>query len=274
MGCASIPSGKYQALEKSSEDILTDSVGTFAKIEDLQRHFEVVVAPNSSLNTNSFNAPVVGGRSTDIVPELQFRENAIRTLVKYLSVLEALSAKDYENEVDKAAIELAGSLQTLERSAGGVSSAKSKNSAGVFATLTDVIGREAIREKRIRALRKVMHLAQGDVKTLCNLVAQDNDKISRDIDIMMDRIVAHANVDRPAYGTSARIDFDTKIAFYIWQAKTITESLKSIGAAVNKIPAAHQEIEDCLERKSSKGDGLKSLAEEAERANLFYRNLK
>jgi len=131
VGCASIPAGKYQALRTSGDEILTDTVGTFGKVEIMQRHYRVVVAPDSPLTTNSFEPAVVAGRSTDIVPALRFREDALRTLVKYLTVLEAFSAKDYETAVDKASIDLAGSLQNLNASAGAMPSGEFKNATGV-----------------------------------------------------------------------------------------------------------------------------------------------
>lgn len=273
-GCVSFPTGKYEELCSSGEEVLNDAVATFAQIETLQRHYEVVVAPDAMLTTNSFEPPVVAGRPTDIVPELQFRENAIRTVAKYLTVLNAFSAKDYQSAVDAASIELAGSLENLERSAGALRPAESKEASGVFSTVVDVIGREVVREKRIKALRTVMQAAQPDLAVLCDLIAHDNEKIGQDIDLMIGRLIAHANADRPAYGTADRIAFDERIGAELWQAKIMKESLKAMGAAISQIPAAHKEIEDCLEKKSSAIEGLKSLAEEAERANVFYRNLK
>jgi hypothetical protein len=273
-GCSSIPAGKFRTLHSSGEELLADAIGTFSNIESLQRHYCIVIAPDAPLAPDSFEPAVVAGRSTDIVPELQFREHAIRTLVSYLAVLEAFSAKDYVSAVDNASVELAGSLQNLEASSRRISSKESKESTRMFATVVDVIAREIIRERRLSALRQVMQSVQGDIDTLCTLIASDSERITEDIDLMTGRIVAHANPDRPPYGTAARLAFDEGIAAQTWQAKAAKNSLNAISKAVLEIPAAHRDIAGYLEKKSSNAEGLKSLAQELDRANLFYRGLK
>jgi hypothetical protein len=273
-GCVSIPTEKYQALKTSGEEVLNSTTATFAKIENLQRHYEVVVAPDAPLSTNSFEPPLVGRRTTDIIPQLRFREDAIRTLAKYLTVLEAFSSKDYESAVDAAAVDLAGSVQNLEGSAGAIPSKDAENAGGIFATVVDVIGRATVQEKQMKALKTVMRSAQGGVNTMCVLIAHDNEEISQDIDLMMGRIIAHAEADRPAYHAPGRLDYDERIALEISDAKAIKQSLNAISDAVAQIPIAHKEIQDSIEKKPTGFEGLKALAQEANRANDFYLKLK
>ena len=273
-GCSSVPVANYQALQKSSATVLTNTTETFTRIEKMQQHYEVVVSPNSQITPDSFDPPVIPGLPTDIIPELRFREMALTTLVKYIDVLAAFSEKDYATAVDKASVELAGSLKNLGTASKVLSAADAKNVGGIFATVVDVIGQEVVREKRVAALKSVMHNSQNDIKALADLMAHDNEKIAALVDNMLARIVAHANQDRPPFGTAARIDFDERISLQICEAKAIKESLKSISAAILQIPKAHQEIQDILGKKPSDFDALKSLVQEAQRANSFYRDLK
>lgn len=269
-GCTTVPVGKYAALKSASEAVLANTTDTFTRIERMQAHFRIVVAPNENITTTSFDPPT----GTDIVPELRFREDALGVLVKYTDVLDALASKDYMADVDKASIELAGSLGQLATTSKALPEDKANVVGGIAATLVDVIGREIVREKRINALKNVMEQSQKHIETLANLIAGDNEKIARDVDVMLDRVIAHANADRPAFGTAGRISFDESIAQQIFEARAVKESLASMSTAVKQIPKAHREIRDTLAKKSSGIEGLKSLVQEAQRANKFYRDLK
>lgn len=273
-GCSTVPVTKYKILQKSSEAALTNTTETFTRIEKMQQHFEVVVAPDSPITQDSFDPPTIDGISTDIIPELRFREMALTTLVKYIAVLEAFSEKDFETAVDTASVDLAASLKNLGTDSKALSSADAKIAGGVFATVVDEIGREVVRKKRIAALKSVMGISQKDVEALSLLLSHDDEKIERAVDNMLGRIIAHANYDRPAFGTTARTDFDERISLEICEAKAIKSSLKSISATIAQIPKAHQEIQDNLAKKGSNFEALTALVQEAQRVNNFYRDLK
>ncbi len=271
--CAtSAPIGKYQALKNSSQSLLSNTTDTYTRIEKLQRRFVITSAPDKPINEDTFK-PQIDGQSYDLVPELRYREAAFEVLVKYLTVLSVLSSKDYMADVDKASIELSGSLQSLMESSKIIDSAHASQVAGIFATMIDAIGRPIIETKRIDALKSIMDSSQGDLEKLAGLLVGSNKKIQVLVEKMSNSIIGHANLTRPPYQSAQRYDFDKNIAEQIQEIQEILASLNSISDGVAKIPIAHKEIRETLDKKPSNMEALKSLVQEAQRVNKFYRSL-
>lgn len=271
-GCTSIPVGKYKALYESSHTILTKTSDTYKRIEEFQRRFSIATAPNQKLTRESFQ-PKIDGQSFDLTPELRFREAALEVWVKYTVVLQAFSEKDYVSEVDKASQELAGSLKNLTTTSNGMKTDEAKTASGMLATVVDVIGKEIVRAKRLHALRKVMDSAQGDIDNLSTLIVGSNTKIKKAVGIMTNRILDHANDQRPPYGSVERAAFDERIAVVIADAQEIEEVLDAMNTAVSKIPKAHAEIRFILDEKPTDLEALRALIQGAQRAGKFYRDL-
>ena len=272
VGCSSIPVGKYQVLHESSQTVLTKTSDTYKRIEELQRLFSIATAPNQKLTRESFK-PTIDGQSFDLTPELRFREVALEVWVKYTVVLEAFSDKDYVSEVDKASQELAGSLRNLTATSSAMKADEAKAASGMLATAINVIGKEIVRAKRVQALQKVMDSAQGDIDNLSTLIVGSNTKIKKAVGIMTDRILAHADTQRPPYGSVERTAFDERIALVIAKAQDIEEALDAMNTAVSKIPKAHAEIRIILDEKPTDLEALRALIQGAQRAGTFYRDL-
>jgi len=271
--CAtSAPIGKYQALKNSSQSLLSNTTDTYTRIEKLQRRVVITSAPDKPINEDTFK-PQIDGQSYDLVPELRYREAAFEVLVKYLTVLSVLSSKDYMADVDKASIELSGSHQSLMESSKIIDSAHASQVAGIFATMIDAIGRPIIETKRIDALKSIMDSSQGDLEKLAGLLVGSNKKIQVLVEKMSNSIIGHANLTRPPYQSAQRYDFDKNIAEQIQEIQEILASLNSISDGVAKIPIAHKEIRETLDKKPSNMEALKSLVQEAQRVNKFYRSL-
>lgn len=271
-GCASIPIGKYEALHESSQTVLTKTSDTYQRIEELQRQFAITTAPNQKLTRRSFQ-PTLDGQSFDLTPELRFREAALEVWVKYTAVLQAFSEKDYESDVDKASQELAASLKNLSATSSALKADDAKTASGMLATAINVIGKEIVRAKRLQALRKVMDSAQGDIENLSTLIVGSNTKIKKAVEIMTDRILAHADVQRPPYGSVERTTFDERIALVIAEAQEIEEALDAMNSAISRIPKAHAEIRIILDDKPTELEALRALIQGAQRAGKFYRHL-
>lgn len=270
--CSSIPVGKYQALQEASQSVLNNTSETYKRVEKLQRLFSVVTAPNQALARDSFK-PQIDGQSYDLVPELRFREAALEVLVKYTVILHSFSAKDYVSEVDKASQQLAGSLKNLIETSKGMKVEEAKIASGILGTVVDVIGRAMVQFTRWRALKTVMDSTEDDVKRLAALIVGSNVKIKNTVDIMVNRVVAHAKANRPPYGGWERVVYDQKIAAVVAEAEEIQGAIDSVNVAITKIPEAHSEIRAVLEEKPITLGALQALIQEAERANKFYRNL-
>lgn len=271
-GCTSIPVGKYHALHESSHTVLTKTSDTYRRIEQIQRQFSIATAPNQKLTRESFQ-PKIDGQSFDLTPELRFREAALEVWVKYTVVLQALSEQDYVSEVDRATQDLAGSLKNLSATSHVMKADEAKVASGMLATAINVIGKEIVRAKRLQALRTVMDSAQGDIDNLSALMVGSNVKIKKSVGIMTDRILAHADAQRPPYGSMERTAFDERIARMIAEAQEVEEALDAMNTAVGKIPKAHAEIRIILDEKPTDFEALRALIQGAQRTSKFYRNL-
>ncbi len=271
--CAtSVSVDKYQTLKDSSQSLLTNTTDTYTRIEKLQRRFVITSAPNEPINRDTFK-PQINGQSYDLVPELRYREEAFEVLVKYLTVLSALSSKDYMTDIDKASVELYGSMQTLMENSKVVDSSHAPQVAGIFATLIDTISRPIVESKRIDALKSIMDSSQLDLEKLSSLIVGSNKKIQVMVWEMLDSIIKHANLARPPYQSAHRYVFDEDIAELTEEVQEISASLDAISNGISQIPIAHKEIRETLDKKPSNMEALKVLVQEAQRVNKFYRSL-
>ena len=298
--CApTVPTGKYDLLADSSQQLLKGTSDTYSRIEQLQRRFLVATAGSAPLTRDSFQ-PVEGTESIDLTPELRFREDALGVLVNYTELLKALAQEDFEGDVDKASAQLAGSLKSLGSS---VSSDKDTvgKASGVLSTIANTAGRMVVEKKRLGALKSVMDEAQPALNDLSLLFTRSNNKIKQIINLMFDRILAHENKNRPTHshsnGTDAKVAgkiaeekailqdmdrlidshrfmYDSRVAREISEVKAILKALDSLNEGVASIPTAHQEIRNSLDQKAGVKEALQRLVEEGQRVNKFYRSVK
>lgn len=273
VGCTTIPAGKFDVLAGSSQNILSGITETYTRIEKLQRSFAVEIAQDKPLTQDSFK-PVIDGQSFDITPELHFREAALQVLVKYTLVLQSLAKRDFEGDVDRAALELSGSLKSLAATA-APNKEIAQQASGILATVVNVIGREIVRKERLDALKTVMDSAQGDIEKLAKLIVGSNGKIKDVVNIMLGRIVAHKNHMRPSISNPIeRAKFDTEVSLIIADVEDINNAIDGLSTAIAKIPPAHAEIRNALDEKTTGLNALPQLVEEAQRIGQFYRNVK
>ena len=273
-GCSTaIPVGKYDTLKGSTESLAATTAETFLRIEKLQRRFTVVTAPDSPLTMTTFR-PTAGGISFDILPELRFRESALNVIVRYTSVLYALSSKDYAADVDRASQEFAAGVNEFTETISKRGGDETAIASGALATLVNVLGRQAISRQREDGLRIAMDTAQRSLNELCNLLAGSNARIGQAVDLMAARILAHANAVRPPYATAGRYQFDAGMAEFTAEISSIHASLAMMSRAVKHIPIAHREIREELASKPTTFDALQSLIQEVQRASKFYRSVE
>ena len=298
--CApTVPSGKYELLADSSQQLLQGTTDTYSRIEQLQRRFLVATAGPEPLTRDSFQ-PVVGSENIDLTPELRFRENALGVLVNYTDLLKALAQEDFEGDVDKASAKLAGSLNSLGST---VSSDKDTvgKASGILSTIANTVGRMVVEKKRLGALKSVMDDAQPALNDLSLLFTKSNNKIKQIINLMFDRILAHENKNRPTHShsddtdsrvagkiaeekailkdvdrliDSHRFEYDSRVAREITEVKAILKAMDSLNDGVASVPVAHQEIRNSLDQKAGVKEALQRLVEEGQRVNKFYRSVK
>jgi len=265
-GCASIPTGRYQTFSAATENIQSLIVNTDTRIEERQREFAVITAPNEKLTTSTFK-PNLDGASYDITSQLRSREATLDVLVKYAKVLDALAGKDLNSDVDKSAQNLAASLKGLS------ASSEVNTFSKVLATLSDSLAGAVTESKRKEALRSAMTTVQPAVVAITNLLQRDYDKVQIFVNLMRDRYIAHANADRPPFGTWQRFKFDSEIAAGLAEYQQIDDALDAASAAINKLPEAHQQILESLDNKETPLNMLHDVVDQAQHLRSFYRNL-
>ena len=266
--CApTIPTGKYHALAKSSENLLKGTKETYNRIEKLQRKFSVVTVGDGPLERDSFK-PEIGGKSFDVAPELQFRKSALKVLVRYTEVLSSLAEKDYGGQVDQASKKLSNSLSSLG------SGDDIKQASGILATVVDTVGKIIVEKKRREALNEVMDMAQPALDDLAALIESSNTKFKLLVSTMYNHILKRKNDIRPKSGDYNRFWFDTKIADEIAEVTAIESSLDSLNRGVSSIPRAHLEIRESSDKAPGPMDVLKNLIQESKQVNEFYKSVK
>ncbi len=270
---ARIPLAKYELLQESTASLLTTTHQTYNRIEKLQQRFAVTTASDVNITRNSFK-PLIAGQSYDLTPELRYRAAALEVLVDYMNVLEAFVTKDHLKNVDKATLQLGGDLRNLFHEAQLLPASEEFQVTGIFAALINKMSREIVKQEKREALKQAMDLAQDDIQALSDLIIRSNDRIKMTIGILLTPLINHANEVRPEAGTLARVPFDLEIAGIIVEADDIEASLEAINRAMARIPQAHREIRQELDRVQSAFDSLQELAREARRAQKFYRSLK
>ena len=265
-GCASIPTGRYQAFSAANENVQSVILDTDTRIEKRQRDFAVLTAPDDKVTASTFK-PTIAGTSYDITSQLQSREAVLDVLVKYAKILESLAGKDLTSDVDRSALNLAASLNGLPAS-GDVNAI-----AKVFATLTDNLAGAITESKRKDALRTAMITAQPAVVTISKLLQRDYEKIAMFVKLMRDRYIAYANADRPQFGTWERYKFDSEVAAGLEEFQQINDALAAASAAIQKLPEAHQQLLEGLDNKETPLNALHDAIHETQRLRSFYHDL-
>jgi len=269
--CHKPPIAKYQLLSESSQRILSVTEETYLRIAKLQHQFTVTTADRDKPITRDTFKPIIDGQSFDLLPELRFRETAIEVLVNYFRVLQALAERDFVSEVNPAAEKLAGSLKSLTESSARLNRPVTKQGTGLLASGANAIGRSLVHKKRIKALKSVMDSSQVDLVQLAELINSTNEKIKRFVDLMLDRIIAHANVARPDYDSPQRFAFDLRIADTINEGENINRTLDKLSQAINEIPPAHAAVRKMLDKKPETWATLQQLTKDINQISKSYR---
>ncbi len=265
-GCAStIPAERYESLSASAHTLAAAMDETSARIQALQRRFVVVTAPDSAITPETFR-PAAGPVSFDLGPALRFREAVLDVVARYAGLLETLACKDDLSDVNEASEELAESAQGFAEEAAEVHGTDASKIGGLVGVLADVVTHQAMEQRKREGLMAAMDAAQPCLDSLAPLIASSCNELEGAVDLMRDRILAHANAQRPAYASPARYPFDFEIAGFLDEVASIHSSLRLLARGMAKFPRAHREIRQSLDAPAAPRDALLSLIQEGRRA--------
>jgi len=148
-GCASIPTGRFDALATVAKEVDTKTSATDADIVQLTRRFMVFSPAPGPYTANSFVPTIeIDGmkHDFDFGPRLEPRRAAVDVLAAYTEALAAFAKKDYQGDLDNATQSLAGSVERLVSHTSA--SAEAKQGAGILATAVNGLGRAIVEHKR------------------------------------------------------------------------------------------------------------------------------
>jgi hypothetical protein len=241
----------------------------------MTRRFMIFSPAPGPYTPRSF-APVVsvGGQQLDFDfgPRLAPRKAALDVLTSYTDALAAFAKKDYQGDLDRATNDLGGNLQDLLSHA--TASEDVKRGAGVLATAVNELGRVAIERLRRSALHKAMTDAAPGVVQIVTFVREINDRAALAVTVMRDEMLRIANRATPSDGV-ARLSLNESVEEVVVDSASVLDRLKQSTAAVQAIPAAHDEVRDALDRDDRGAlDKLKALVAEAKRLQKIYSSLK
>jgi hypothetical protein len=276
--CSTVPSGDYASLNQSTEKVATTSNDTYSRFIELERLYDVLKATKgNSIDRDTFE-PLKTAKGNTYRSELEKREAALTVVANYTKVLAAFASKDYRSAVDAAATKLSASVKSL---AGTLDSA-SANSKGVtqgtalFGTLVSEIGGLVSEHERLVALKQIMTDAQTPLSQITLFLIQDNSELKIAIEALLgksDGILASYNrLVANAQGAD-RIALYKEAAATMAEADEMEMALDGMNAALKKIPPAHQQLRDHLDKKAGAVDELTNLIKEADRADKFYKTL-
>jgi hypothetical protein len=276
VGCAAIPTGRFDSLAEASRSLRADSAETYARIEVLQRQYMVFNPAEGRLTVDSFKPVVMDeqGQPRDfgLGPRLRFRESVLDVLSDYADALQAFAKKDYQGDLDKATQKLNGGVRDLARQVSGT--AEAQKAAGILATAVNGLGRRLIERRRRETLRQAMDEAQPGVEGLAGQLVADNALIAQAVTIMRNGILRAANGMRPGTSSPDRLALDDEVSRIIIDSGEILASLEALNGAVQAIPAAHSEIRETLDQREVNLKQLQTLIAEGKRLNKFNRSLR
>ena len=261
-GCASLPTGRFDALAAASKGVEMRTLQTDADVVKLTRRFMVFVPAPLPYKVDSFK-PIVDGQDFDFAPRLEPRQVALDVLASYTEALAAFARKDYQGELDRATMSLGGSVERLASHAG--SSAAARKGAGILATAVNGLRRAVIERMRRNALRRVMDEAAPGITGIVDFVKDINGSSALAVTVMRDSMIRTANRAAVTDGM-ARLQLNAAVEGVIVDSAAILAQLKQESAAVAALVPAHAEIRAALdgdERTSL--DKLKAFVAEVKR---------
>ena len=274
-GCASIPTGRFDALATVAKEVDTKTSATDADIVQLTRRFMVFSPAPGPYTANSFVPTIeIDGmkHDFDFGPRLEPRRAALDVLAAYTEALAAFAKKDYQGDLDNATQSLAGSVERLVSHTSA--SAEAKQGAGILATAVNGLGRAIVEHKRKAALRDAMDTASPGVRAIANFVKEINASAALAVGVMRSAMISRSNRLTVSDG-AARLALNERVEGVVVESRAIGAHLKQVSATVDAIPPAHDEIRRALDRDDRAPlDKLKALIAEVKRLGAFHSSLE
>jgi hypothetical protein len=268
-GCATVPTGQFEALRDASQTLATHTTQTYARLERLQwDELTMRAFGEEKLSNDSFRA-VRDGRDFSLTKRLEKREAAIDAVARYTQVLAALAGPAPESDVDRKLQELAGALQRMVAANDGTA-----ETVNIPIIVVDALSHAATASIRRNGLREAMDAAGPGIKSLSDYFAQDQERLRQFIEVMRLRLFAFSAAARPPAELGLeRHQFDRIVGLMSQELDQVDRALIELKTAAEAIPPAHDTLRVALDKKEVSRDSLRKLIAETQRLNKFYRAL-
>lgn len=259
---------------ESARELHNKTMETFLRIEKVQRKFLVFSNGNNENPDLNLLIPILDGKSFDFLPGIRIREAASDVLLKYSSMLYAVSSGSLECEIDEAIEKFAGSLEHMSEIA--ESGQYGRGRTGGLLKRTIDLTNDEISENRLSALKGIMDNSQVDLGRLVALIVEQNDEFRERISKITAHIIKEMNRRRPLLDdhiSPTLAEYDNEMVCLVQESEEIQKALGELDKAFNTIPEAHFAVRNILGKKIVRLKDLQNLVRRTQNIKRLYRSL-
>ena len=280
-GCCTVPAGQLKALAEATSQLNQVSQRANDQSAQLERAWIVLTLKSGPMTVHSldletaFQPPDRGKPlgEKDLGARMQANGAALAVINNYLSALSAFANKDFQSDLDAQSTKLAASVKSL----GSLSEPWAKPAAvssGYIATAIDGLGHAYIEYQRGKTLERTMSAVQQPLQDLASFVITNDQTAERLLQTMERYYIQDANLLQPPHHGAEQLAFHAYIADVVGQFADARKTLTGMDAAMQKLPAAHGELEKSMCSDKPDIESLKALIAETQRLSKFYKSVK
>ena len=281
-GCCTVPAGQLKALAESTSQLNQVNQRAYDQSAELERAWVVLTVKSGPMTVHSFDLetafqpPDHRGKQLgekDLAARIQANGAALAVINNYLSALSAFANKDFQSDLDAQSTRLAASVKNLN-SLSEPSAKQAAASSGYLATAIDGLGHAYIEYQRGKTLERTMTSVQTPLEDLAAFVVTNDQAAEQVLQEMERYYIQDANLLQPPHHGAEQLAFHAYVADVIGNFADARKTLTGMDTAIQKLPAAHDELAKSMCSNRPNIESLKALIAETQRLSKFYKSVK
>ncbi len=281
-GCCTVPAGQLKALAESTSQLNQVNQRAYDQSAELERAWVVLTVKSGPMTVHSFDLetafqpPDHRGKQLgekDLAARIQANGAALAVINNYLSALSAFANKDFQSDLDAQSTRLAASVKNLN-SLSEPSAKQAAASSGYLATAIDGLGHAYIEYQRGKTLERTMTSVQTPLEDLAAFVVTNDQAAEQVLQEMERYYIQDANLLQPPHHGAEQLAFRAYVADVIGNFADARKTLTGMDTAIQKLPAAHDELAKSMCSNQPNIESLKALIAETQRLSKFYKSVK
>jgi hypothetical protein len=280
-GCCNVPAGQLKALAESTSQLNQVSQRAYEQSVQLERAWIVLTLKSGPMSARSFDLETafqlpdrrkrLGDK--DLGARMQANAAALAVINNYLFALSAFANKDFQSDLEAQSTKLAASVKSLD-SLSEPWAKPAAVSSEYIATAIDGMGHAYIEYQRGKTLELTMNATQQALQDLANFVITNDQTAEQVLQTMERYYIEGANLLQPPHHSAEQLAFRAYVANVIGQFDDAGKTLNGIDTAMQKLPAAHDELQKSMCSDKPNIESLTALIAETERLSKFYKSVK